>query len=59
MTHKTISDETTFTHVSDSRSYDYSLANFDRTHYFVANYVWNLPKVSQRLGANWLFACGL
>jgi hypothetical protein len=20
----------------------------------VANYVWNLPKVSQRLGANWL-----
>jgi len=59
MTHKTISDETTFTHVSDSWSYDYALANFDRTHYFVANYVWNLPKVSQRLGANWLFACGL
>ena len=50
----TISDETTFTHVSDPRGYDYALANFDRTHYFVANYVWNLPKVSQRLGDSWL-----
>jgi len=50
----TISDETTFTHVSDPRSYDYALANFDRTHYFVANYVWNLPKISQRLDGNWL-----
>ena len=50
----TISDETTFTHVSDPRGYDYALANFDRTHYFVANFVWNLPKVSQRLGGNWL-----
>ncbi len=50
----TISDETTFTHVSDPRGYDYALANFDRTHYFVANYVWNLPAVSRRFSSNWL-----
>ncbi|HKX28949.1 MAG TPA: TonB-dependent receptor [Blastocatellia bacterium] len=46
----TISDETTFTHATDPRGYDYGLANFDRTHYFVANYVWNLPKGSRWLG---------
>ena len=32
------------THPFDPGAYDYALANFDRTHYFVANYVWNLPK---------------
>jgi hypothetical protein len=30
------------------------LANFDRTHYFVANYVWNLPRGSRLLGDHWL-----
>jgi hypothetical protein len=38
------------THPFDSRGYDYALASFDRTHYFVANYVWNLPKASRLLG---------
>jgi len=55
----TISDETTFTHISDPRSYDYGLAAFDRTHYFVANFVWNLPSVSRRLGDRWLFRAAL
>ena len=32
------------THPFDPSGYDYALANFDRTHYFVANYVWNVPK---------------
>jgi outer membrane receptor protein involved in Fe transport len=50
----TVSDEGIFTHVTDPRGYDYGLANFDRTHFFVANYVWNLPRGSRLLGDNWL-----
>ena len=50
----TVSDETTFTHSADPRGYDYALAGFDRTHFFVANYVWDLPKGSRLLGDNWL-----
>jgi hypothetical protein len=38
------------THPFDSAGYDYALANFDRTHYFVANYVWNVPKGGKLLG---------
>ncbi|MGH9851514.1 MAG: hypothetical protein ACREBD_16895, partial [Blastocatellia bacterium] len=50
----TIGDENTFTHISDPRGYDYQLAGFDRTHYFVVNYVWNLPKGSRLIGDHWL-----
>src|SRR5262245_57445426 len=50
----TVSDEGTFTNIADPRSYDYALATFDRTHYFVANFVWNLPKGSRLLGDHWL-----
>lgn len=50
----TVSDETTFTHLGDPRGYDYALAGFDRTHFFVANYIWDLPKGSRVLGDNWL-----
>jgi outer membrane receptor protein involved in Fe transport len=50
----TIGDENTLTHVTDPRGYDYALAGFDRTHYFAANYVWNLPRISQYLGDHWL-----
>jgi len=50
----TISDEGIQTHITNPRGYDYSLANFDRTHFFAANYVWNLPKVGRLLGDNWL-----
>ncbi len=38
------------THPFDLRAYDYALASFDRTHYFVANYVWNLPRGGKLLG---------
>jgi hypothetical protein len=38
------------THPFDKQAYDYALANFDRTHYFVANYVWNLPQGGGLLG---------
>ncbi len=48
----TSSDDGTLTHATDPRGYEYSLANFDRTHYFVANYVWNLPRGSKLLGEN-------
>src|SRR6185436_3214202 len=42
------------THPFDMTGYDYALANFDRTHYFVANYVWNLPKGGKLLGGGTL-----
>jgi hypothetical protein len=48
----TVSDSTTLTNIIDARAFDYSLANFDRTHFFVANFVWGLPKGSRYLGNN-------
>jgi Carboxypeptidase regulatory-like domain/TonB-dependent Receptor Plug Domain len=42
----------------DLAGYDYALANFDRTHYFVVNYVWNVPAGSRLLGGG-LLARGL
>ena len=50
----TAADEGVLTHVTDPKRYDYALAAFDRTHFFVANFVWNLPKVSGYMGNNWL-----
>ena len=38
------------THPFDIDQYDYALANFDRTHYFVANYVWTVPAGGHLLG---------
>lgn len=43
-----------YTNPYNTRAYDYRLASFDRTHIFVANYVYNLPKVAHYLGDNWL-----
>jgi hypothetical protein len=40
------------------RLYDYRLLSFDRTHSFVATYVYDLPKLGSRLGNNW-FTRGL
>jgi hypothetical protein len=45
-----VSDDATFTNNLDPASFDYGPATFDRTHFFVANYVWNLPKGSGLLG---------
>ncbi|HEU4390218.1 MAG TPA: hypothetical protein VFV34_20620, partial [Blastocatellia bacterium] len=50
----TAADEGVLTHVSDPKNYDYALAAFDRTHFFVANFVWNLPKASSHLSNHWL-----
>ena len=50
----TVSDEGTLTNNLDPPAYDYALATFDRTHYFVANYIWNLPKGGGLLGGGWL-----
>jgi hypothetical protein len=36
------------------RGYDYRLASFDRTHVLVANYVWDLPKVSRAFKNNFV-----
>ena len=37
-----------------TRCYDYRLLDFDRTHVFSVNYVWNLPTFSRRLGDHWM-----
>src|SRR5262249_7394466 len=50
----TVPDETTFTNVADPRGYDYALATFDRTHFFTANFVWNVPNGSRLTGHHWL-----
>jgi hypothetical protein len=54
----TVSDDATFTNNLDPAAFDYGPATFDRTHYFVANYVWNLPRGSKLLGGG-AFARGL
>jgi hypothetical protein len=50
----TVSDNTTFTSIVDASAYDYALAAFDRKHFFIANFVWGLPKGSRHLGNNGL-----
>ena len=46
----TVSDDGTFTSNVDPEKFDRGLATFDRTHYLVANYVWNVPGGSKLLG---------
>jgi len=46
----TVSDDGTYTNIKDPAHYDYGLANFDRTHYFVGTFVWDLPKASRFIG---------
>jgi hypothetical protein len=53
----TVSDDGTFTSNYDPEAFDRGLATFDRTHYFVANYVWNVPGGSKLLGGG-VFARG-
>jgi len=47
----TISDDGTFTRLVNP-SLDYALASFDRTHYLVGNFIWDLPKGSRIFGGN-------
>jgi hypothetical protein len=47
----TISDDGTFTRLVNP-ALDYQLAAFDRTHYLVGNFVWDLPKGSRLFGGN-------
>ena len=47
----TISDDGTFTRLANP-SWDYGLAAFDRTHYIVGNFVWDLPKGSKLAKGN-------
>jgi hypothetical protein len=48
----TVSDDSTYTNIISPRRYDYGLATFDRTHAFVWNFVWDLPKESRHLGGS-------
>jgi hypothetical protein len=48
----TANTETENTHPFNSRGYDYRLFDSDRTHVFVANYVYELPKLGHYLGDN-------
>jgi hypothetical protein len=45
-TQTTVSDDSTYTNLQNAH-FDYGLATFDRTHYFVATFVWDLPKGSR------------
>ncbi len=47
----TVSDDGTFTNFRDAHL-DYGLANFDRTHYFVGTFVWDLPQPGKWLARN-------
>jgi Carboxypeptidase regulatory-like domain/TonB-dependent Receptor Plug Domain len=49
-TKTTVSDDGTFTNLQNPQTFDYGLANFDRTHYFVGTFVWDLPKASGLVG---------
>jgi hypothetical protein len=51
-TKTTVSDDSTFTNLQNAKTFDYGLANFDRTHYFVGTFVWDLPKAGGLLGGN-------
>jgi hypothetical protein len=50
----TVSDDGTFTNNGNPEAFDSGLATFDRTHYLVLNYVWNLPPGGKLLGNSWL-----
>jgi len=43
-----------FVNPYNTRLYDYRLLDFDRTHAFVATYVYELPRLGSRWGNNWL-----
>ena len=43
-----------FVNAFNPRLYDYRLLDFDRTHAFVATYVYDVPNLGRRLGDNWL-----
>jgi Carboxypeptidase regulatory-like domain/TonB-dependent Receptor Plug Domain len=49
----TVSDDGTYTNINNAHL-DYGLANFDRTHYFVGTFVWDLPKASRMLGGGFI-----
>lgn len=51
-TKTTVSDDGTFTNIGDAAHFDYGPATFDRTHYFVGTFVWDLPKGSSLLSGN-------
>ena len=48
----TVSDDGTFTNNGNPEAFDSGLATFDRTHYLVVNYIWNLPAGGKLLGNN-------
>lgn len=51
-TFATASSDGEITNPVDSRNFDYRLADFDRTHMLVINYVYQLPRASRFLGDN-------
>jgi hypothetical protein len=50
-TMNTIGDESTLTRIVNP-DLDYQLAAFDRAHYLVGNFIWDLPKASKMFGGN-------
>jgi hypothetical protein len=48
----TVSTDGIYTNIVNTRAYDTALANFDRTHFFVGTFIWDLPKGARLLGGN-------
>ncbi len=46
----TVSDDSTYTNILSPSKFDYALANFDRTHAFVWNLVYDVPSPGRFLG---------
>lgn len=42
-----------FVNAFNPRLYDYRLLDFDRTHAFVATYIYDVPNIGKKLGDNW------
>jgi hypothetical protein len=55
----TASGDGSFVNPYNTRGYDYRLLDFDRTHAFVATYVYDLPSWGKHVGNNWLTRAAL
>ena len=43
-----------YAHPFNTRAFDYKVADFDRTHMLVVNYVYDVPGLARYVGDNWL-----
>ena len=53
-TQTTSNSGTEYSNPFDTRAFDYKVADFDRTHVLVVNYVYDVPGIARHVGDNWL-----